>query len=375
MSPREESTTAKGFNLGFGLTFGVLTALLVLTMMILLCGGIAIVGGIAYYQAGKEANREALAKLEREDRMKEEAEARREKADADELARKKSAEEAKRRKAEADAEAGKGPDQPLKPGEKPAPPTPGNVVARVKKVAGIDLVSISAGEFYMGSKADDKDAFPVEKPRHKVTISQPFYLGKYKVTVGQFKRFVAVTGHKTDAEKAGDSRTWRNPGLDQTEEHPVVCVSWNDADAFCRWLAMETGDKVRLPREAEWEYGCRAGTTTKFYFGDNEADLGEYAWYIKNSSTRTHPCGLKKPNDFGLYDMHGLTWEWCADGKRTYKDQEETDPEGPTGAGTSRVIRGGSAFYVPRLCRAAHRDAVAPSDRNDHFGFRVFVSR
>jgi formylglycine-generating enzyme required for sulfatase activity len=127
------------------------------------------------------------------------------------------------------------------------------MVARVKKTAGIDLVFVPAGEFLMGSADGDKDAYDDEKPRHRVTVSRPFCLGKTEVTVGQFKRFVEATGYKTDAEKAGDKRTWKNPGFEQTDDHPVVYVSWNDADAYCKWLAKETGAEVRLPREAEWE--------------------------------------------------------------------------------------------------------------------------
>jgi formylglycine-generating enzyme required for sulfatase activity/tRNA A-37 threonylcarbamoyl transferase component Bud32 len=262
-------------------------------------------------------------------------------------------------------------------------PEANTIVAKVKKVAGIDLVAIPAGEFYMGSRQDDKDAFDDEKPRHKVRISKPFYLGKFKVTVGQFKRFVKDTDYETEAEKAGDNRTWKKPRFDQTEEHPVVYVSWNDAVAFCQWLAKETGAKVRLPHEAEWEYSCRARSTTKgwkptkFYFGDDEADLGEYAWYDGNSKGKTHPCGLKKPNAFGLYDMHGLAWEWCNDGKRQYpkspKDTPELDPVGPAGA--SRVRRGGSWNIYPRFCRAADRGGSAPSYRGDYLGFRVLVVR
>ena len=187
------------------------------------------------------------------------------------------------------------------------PPATNDPIAKVKTLAGIDLASIPAGQFYMGSNADDKDAHNDEKPRHKVVISKPFQLGKVKVTVGQFTRFVTATGYKTEGEKAGDKKTWRNPGFDQTDEHPVVWVSWNDAYAFCRWLAKETGANVRLPREAEWEYSCRAKATTKFYFGDSEAILGDYAWYAQNTNkTGTQPCGIKKPNLFGLYDMHGL---------------------------------------------------------------------
>jgi formylglycine-generating enzyme required for sulfatase activity len=261
---------------------------------------------------------------------------------------------------------------PLAPPEQPGDTGP---FAKVKDVSGIDLVAIPQGWFFMGSTDGDKGAFDRERPRHKVTISQPFSLGKYKVTVGQFQRFVEATGHKTEAEKAGDNHTWKDPGFGQTEEHPVVYVSWHDADAFCRWLAEKTGAKVRLPREAEWEYSCRAGTTTKFSFGDNEAILGDYAWYSGNSGGGTRPCGLKKANAFGLYDMHGLAWEWCADGRRTYTTQDETDPEGPTSAGASRVIRGGSWRVDPGFCRAAARTFFVPSFRNDRLGFRVLVSR
>ncbi len=258
------------------------------------------------------------------------------------------------------------------------------LVAQVKEVAGMDLVPIPAGEFYMGSEKGDTDAFDDEKPRHKVRISDPFWLGKYKVTVGQFKRFVGASDYVTEAEKAKDKWTWRKPGygdigFDQTDEHPVVCVSWNDAKAYCTWVAEKTGVKVRLPREAEWEYSCRARpttkdwVTTKYYFGDNVANLGDYAWYVDNAKPYgTRPCGQKKPNAFGLYDMHGLAWEWCDDGKRTYSDEMETDR---VSAGASRVIRGGSFCYDPRRCRAASRYVSVPSSRGDGIGFRMLVSR
>jgi formylglycine-generating enzyme required for sulfatase activity len=253
--------------------------------------------------------------------------------------------------------------------------TAGDVVSRVKDVSGIELVSIPSGSFYMGSPDDDKDAYENEKPQHKVTISQPFYLGKYTVTRGQFRRFVNATNFQTDCEKLNATLTWKDPSFAQTDEHPVVEVSWNDANAFCRWLADKTGANVRLPYEAEWEYSCRAQReakkpTTKFYFGDDESKLGDYAWY---SSNTTHPCGQKTPNAFGLYDMHGLVWEWCADGKRDYKDRDETDPVGPT-AGASRVIRGGSWLNFPPVCRAAFRSDVEPSFQCAYFGFRVLVS-
>jgi formylglycine-generating enzyme required for sulfatase activity len=266
-------------------------------------------------------------------------------------------------------------------------PAQGDIVTRVKQVAGIDLVPIPAGEFLMGSPKGDEDAFDDETPQHKVRITKPFYLGKTKVTVGQFRRFVDVTGHTTEAEKAGDKYTWKKPGhndrsFEQTDEHPVVCVSWNDAKAYCDWLdgRLNGQGKVRLPSEAEWEYSCRAqttaGPTTKYYFGDNDADLGDYAWYTSNTNdTGTRPCGQKKPNAFDLYDMHGLAWEWCADVKRKYEDHDETDPVGPTAAGASRVVRGGSWYFDPRRCRAAFRSVLAPSYRSDRIGFRVLVVR
>jgi formylglycine-generating enzyme required for sulfatase activity/tRNA A-37 threonylcarbamoyl transferase component Bud32 len=307
-----------------------------------------------------------------------------------------------------------------------------DIVAKVKEVTGIDLVSIPAGEFDMGAGEEDKDAAADEKPRHRVRISKPFYLSKYKVTVGQFRRFVEATGHQTDAEKAPEQETlihgvfssretraraqetWKNyADIGLQVEYPVTYVSWNDADAFCRWLARETGANVRLPREAEWEYSCRAGTATKFSFGDNEAELGDYAWYKENHKPLppyygypnlgqwgdewqkwnrelfggwTRLVGEKKPNAFGLYDMHGLAREWCADGKRTYKNQDETDPEGPTAAGGPRIIRGGGWRSDARDCRAAKREELPPSSwrvpspmdeihyRREGFGFRVLVS-
>jgi formylglycine-generating enzyme required for sulfatase activity len=252
-------------------------------------------------------------------------------------------------------------------------PAPDRIVAKVKKEAGIDLVKIPAGEFYMGAGQYEEGAQDKERPRHKVRISKPFYLDKFKVTVGQFQRFVKATKYETQAEKDGDTRTWKKPGWHQTDEHPVVWVSWNDAEAFCKWLAKETGVKVCLPREAEWEYSCRAKTTTKFYFGDDEVNLGDYAWYRKNTKLKgTQPCGRKRPNAFGPYDMHGLAHEWCDDGMRTYKDRDETDPVGPSGS--SRVFRGGSFRLNPGYCSAYRRDASAPSYRYD-IGFRVLVVR
>jgi formylglycine-generating enzyme required for sulfatase activity len=188
------------------------------------------------------------------------------------------------------------------------------------------------------------------------------------VTIGQWKRFVADTKHQTEAEKAGDKATWKEPGYPVTDAHPVACVSFHDTQAFCEWLSKKTGEQVGLPTEAQWEFACRANTTTRYSFGDDESKLGDFAWFTENTNAKgAQLCGTKKPNAFGLHDMHGNVYEWCADGKREYKNQAET---APVSAG---VIRGGSFFGDARYSRAAHRYDYAPADRGFALGFRVAV--
>jgi formylglycine-generating enzyme required for sulfatase activity len=263
--------------------------------------------------------------------------------------------------------------------------SPDERVAKVKKAADIDLVPIPGQKekefFFMGAENDDKDAEDNEKPRHKVRISKPFYLGETKVTVRQFKLFADATGYKTEGEKAGDAATWKNPQIDQADDHPVIYVSWNDAKAYCDWLDGLLGGKgkVRLPREAEWEYSCRANTTTRFSFGDDATKLGDYAWFDDKSGgkTSTHPVRQKKPNDFKLYDMHGNAWEWCWDGERKYANDDGvlTDPEGPTTAVSLRVIRGGAFIRNAQRCRSSAHAYYPPAVGSVALGFRVFVSR
>lgn len=149
-------------------------------------------------------------------------------------------------------------------------------------------------------------------------------------------------------------------------------MSWDDAVEFCRRLSEAEGRSYRLPTEAEWEYTCRAGTQTRFCFGDDDKDLGEYAWFRDNAEQRTHPVGQKKPNAWGLYDMHGNGWEWCQDRHdgAYYATAPVEDPHGPT-AGSCRVFRGGCWNYVASYCRVSGRLWNFPGFRNVSLGFRL----
>jgi formylglycine-generating enzyme required for sulfatase activity len=270
---------------------------------------------------------------------------------------------------------------------------------------GMKLTLIPSGEFMMGSPDGDKDAYEIEKPPHRVRITRPFYLGIHEVTRGQFRRFVDDAGYQTEAEK--DSKgsfgwneakkkfeqapryTWQNPGFEQTDEHPVVNVSWNDAVAFASWLSRKEGKTYRLPTEAEWEYACRAGTSTRFSSGDDgeglatvgniadgtaRANYPEWSWAIaaRDGYVFTASVGRYNPNAWGLFDMHGNVWEWCSDGYAAayYKHSPVDDPQGPRGAST-RVARGGGWSYGPRFARSANRYADAPGLRSVNLGLRL----
>jgi formylglycine-generating enzyme required for sulfatase activity len=207
------------------------------------------------------------------------------------------------------------------------------------------MVLIRPGKFMMGEGID----------RHEVTISKPFYLGVYEVTQAQYE---AVMG--------------TNPSLFKGATNPVDTVSWNDATAFCSKLSKKTRQVVRLPTEAEWEYACRAGTQTVFSFGDDPSALGDYAWWGQNSGGTTHPVGQKKPNAWGLYDMHGNVWETCVDWWGPYPKGPVTDPSGRATGSSGPVVRGGSwrSFRVADYFRCAARCYGNPALRSDCYGFR-----
>jgi formylglycine-generating enzyme required for sulfatase activity/serine/threonine protein kinase len=226
---------------------------------------------------------------------------------------------------------------------------------------GMKLVLVPAGEFMMGATGSEKEAYPNQKPQHRVRITRPFYLGATEVTQGQYR---AVTG--------------ANPSNFQgSDDLPVENVSWVDAQDFCAKLnelerGQLSGASYRLPTEAEWEYACRAGATTRFSFGDAYASLGEYAWFTGNSDRKTHPVGQKRPNAWGLYDMNGNVCEWCGDGydEKYYAVSPGADPLGPSGA-SDRVMRGMGWFNSPQDCRSASRGWHGPADRVHDLGFRV----
>jgi formylglycine-generating enzyme required for sulfatase activity len=292
--------------------------------------------------------------------------------------------------------------------------------ARVTNSIGMELVCVPAGEFFMGGqepadrlvrafKAYERkaDYFDDEYPRHRVRITRPFLLGKFEVTVGQFRQFVQASRYRTEAERDGTGGwgynpetqkcegrkrryTWRDPGFAQTDNHPVVNVTWNDAEAFCRWLSRKEGKTYRLPTEAEWEYACRAGTTTHYHHGD-DPDLLPRVGKVTSDKGKSNfppvqvmliprgeadcftvPVGRYRPNAWGLHDMHGNVWEWCADryGEEYYAKSPVADPRGPD-SGKSRVRRGGGWNSFPLWVRAAFRNVSPPDTRCLNLGFRV----
>ncbi|ACF47375.1 protein of unknown function DUF323 (plasmid) [Prosthecochloris aestuarii DSM 271] len=223
---------------------------------------------------------------------------------------------------------------------------------------GMEFVKISAGCFNMGRDPNFEDGSDDELPRHRVCITKPFYIGKTEVTQAQW---VAVMGS--------------NPSNFKGRNNPVETVSWNDVQTFIRRLNQkEGGNKYRLPTEAEWEYAARAGSSSTYHFGDDKGMVGQYGWYLDNSSERTHPVAQKRPNQWGLYDMHGNVWEWVQDwyDENYYRNSPMNDPKGPS-SGRARVHRGGSWYVAAGNLRSACRSRLifSPGSRYDDLGFRL----
>ena len=251
------------------------------------------------------------------------------------------------------------------------------------RATGMHFVFVPAGEFVMGSPADEKERGNNEA-QHRVTQTKPFYLGKHEVTQAEWKK---VTGN--------------SPSNLKGDRNPVEKVSWDDCQEFIKKLSTSlrspssglTSSKAGrgawsegraghessgrfcfgLPTEAQWEYACRAGATTRFSFGDRDDHSSDYAWYFVNANRKTHPVGQKKPNAWGLYDMHGNVWEWCDDRYGEYATGSVKDTVGPS-SGVHRVFRGGSWYTAARYCRAAFRGWDWPRSRNIGRGLRLAFS-
>jgi formylglycine-generating enzyme required for sulfatase activity len=209
----------------------------------------------------------------------------------------------------------------------------------------------------MGSEKGDDDEHPV----HEVTLTRGFFLTKYPITNRQYARYLESGDRQATAPKYWDDQRFNQP------EQPVVGVSWNEAVAYCQWAG------GRLPTEAEWEYACRAGSDRDYCFGDDPAQLGDYAWFGENSEGQLQPVGRKKPNAWGLHDMHGNVWEWCNDRFAEHQSGVVVDPKGPS-KGLDRVLRGGGWNGLASYCRATPRDWIVPSYRDFDLGFRLLLS-
>lgn len=211
-----------------------------------------------------------------------------------------------------------------------------------------EMVYIDGGTFNMGSNKGSDE----EKPVHSVTVSS-FYIGKYEVTNCEYSIY--------DPKHKG---RWSE------EDYPVDSVNWADVTGYCEWLSKKTGKNYRLPTEAEWEYACRGGTTTEYYWGDEMNN--DYSWYKDNSEGTIHPVGNKEPNKFGLYDMSGNVWEWCFDwhGEDYYSSSPSSNPRGPS-SGTRHIARGGSWGSFYGSCSSGARGNYDPGTRRYYMGFRL----
>ena len=260
--------------------------------------------------------------------------------------------------------------------DKSAPATGRRFYRAVVFPAPTNMVFIPPGTFRMGSPTNEVDRFDWEGPQTAVTISRGVWMGKYEVTQGEY---LAVRG-------SNPSYFSTNNGFAEDLSRPVETVTWFDATNYCATLTQRervagrigTNSVYRLPTEAEWEYGCRGWTSTRFSYGDDPGytNLTDYAWYSDNSGGMTHPVGQKLPNPWGLYDMHGNVWEWCQDWYDVYPGGIALDPQGPA-TGSGRVVRGGSWGNWDASagdCRSAFRGYGVPGDRLDYLGFRVVLA-
>lgn len=231
---------------------------------------------------------------------------------------------------------------------------------------GMKLVLIPAGKFTMGTLSTEYFHQRDEEPRHEVQITKPFYLATTETTREQWNALMPST-------------PWKEHYYVEGANYAATLINWEEATEYCRKLSAKEGKKYRLPTEAEWEYACRAGSTTTYHFGNDAKQLGDYAWWTDNckeggETWHVHQVGRKKPNAFGLFDMHGNAPEWCSDWYADkYDELKRVDPQGPA-SGTKKIVRSGAYAYFDWMLRAGERNMDPPTDRGLH-GFRVVLER
>ena len=225
----------------------------------------------------------------------------------------------------------------------------------------LEFVYIPPGKFLMGSSMQELERHGDEGPVRQVVISKGFYMSKYEVTQGQW---LAVMNNNPSV--MNEKSNWKR--------HPADNVSWNDCNTFISKINELGLGTFRMPTEAEWEYACRAGTTSRYYWGNDTTDyqVHEYAWAFSKAEGISHPVGLKKPNNWGLYDMSGNVWEWCSDWRGPYRADRLIDPTGP-GEGKKKIYRGGSWFNKPSTLRSANRNGHEPDMRGTNAGLRLVL--
>ena len=226
----------------------------------------------------------------------------------------------------------------------------------VKNGINIEMVKVEAGSFDMGATPEMQAPYEVEKPVHRVTLTNNYYIGKYEVTQALWQ---AVMGS--------------NPSYFKGDDLPVEQVSWNDCQDFISKLNAMTGKRFRLPTESEWEYAARGGNKSRGYQYSGSYNIDDVAWYSDNSGSKTHAVGTKEPNELGIYDMTGNVWEWCQDWYGSYSGSPQTNPTGAV-SGSFRVGRGGSWIYSASECRSSYRNYGTPGDRYGFLGLRLVLS-